>query len=355
MLKLVLRGNMWHLRGCVRGVTIRETTGLRREQVDEADLHRLKREAELIVAARAPGAAGPSVRAMTGAKTYRSMAAACADYLGRPEGVRYNDRLTVEKIRETLGTLAVTSVTPANVAAFAAEYRGQAAASVRRRLIVLRAILNREKRMGYLAAVPHFEMPPDSEPRDRALTVVERDALLAACSGDLEFMRPLVAFLLYTGARLGEAVTALPEQFGPAGVVLTTRKGKKMRKRMVPLHAGLLAIMPVGVDGPGVRWVAGQPVFRSVSGERWGYSDGLSAVRSGWTSPVHAYFKEACRRAGIVDFTPHDCRHTFATLIAEKGGDLDEIAKLLGHTSTKMAERYKHKRPSRMVALVDAL
>ncbi len=355
MLKLLLRGNMWHLRGCVRGVTIRETTGFRREEVDEADLYRLKREADIIASARAPGAAAPAVRMMAGAKAVRTVSAACDDYLKRPEGVRYNDRLNVERIRREMGTLAVTSVTPSVIVGFAMGMGGQAPSSVRRRMIVLRAILNREKRLGYLTLVPHFEMPPDSEPRDRALTASERDALIGECKGDLEFMRPLMTFLLYTGARLGEAVTATPEQFGPEGVVLATRKGKKLRKRTVPMHPALEAVVRKGVDAAGLAWEPGRPVFRSPSGDRWSYSDGASAVRSGWTSPVHGHFREACRRAGISDFTPHDCRHTFATLVAEKGGDLDEIAKLLGHTSTKMTERYKHKRPSRMGALVGAI
>ena len=44
--------------------------------------------------------------------------------------------------------------------------------------------------------------------------------------------------------------------------------------------------------------------------------------------------------AGIKDFRFHDLRHTFASWFMMNGGDLYELAKILGHSNIKMTERY---------------
>ena len=44
--------------------------------------------------------------------------------------------------------------------------------------------------------------------------------------------------------------------------------------------------------------------------------------------------------AGIEDFRFHDLRHTFASWYMMNGGDLYELAKILGHANIKMTERY---------------
>ena len=45
-------------------------------------------------------------------------------------------------------------------------------------------------------------------------------------------------------------------------------------------------------------------------------------------------------RANIRDFWFHDLRNTFASWYMTNGGDLYELAKLMGHTNIKMTERY---------------
>jgi integrase len=40
------------------------------------------------------------------------------------------------------------------------------------------------------------------------------------------------------------------------------------------------------------------------------------------------------------DFRFHDRRHTFASWYMMNGGDLYELAKILGHSNIKMTERY---------------
>ena len=51
-------------------------------------------------------------------------------------------------------------------------------------------------------------------------------------------------------------------------------------------------------------------------------------------------FETILELAGIEEFRFHDLRHTFACWYMMNGGDLYELAKILGHANIKMTERY---------------
>jgi integrase len=51
-------------------------------------------------------------------------------------------------------------------------------------------------------------------------------------------------------------------------------------------------------------------------------------------------FEDLLEGAKIRDFRFHDLRHTFASWYMMNGGDLYELAKILGHSNIKMTERY---------------
>ncbi|MFY9911307.1 MAG: site-specific integrase [Candidatus Sulfotelmatobacter sp.] len=55
---------------------------------------------------------------------------------------------------------------------------------------------------------------------------------------------------------------------------------------------------------------------------------------------VEGSFEDLLQRAGIEDFRFHDLCHTFAFWCMMNGGDLYELAKILGHSNIKMTERY---------------
>jgi integrase len=63
-------------------------------------------------------------------------------------------------------------------------------------------------------------------------------------------------------------------------------------------------------------------------------------------TPVPAGFKTAwrswLRRAGVRPLRFHDVRHTFATFFAQSVGNLHELARILGHGSAYVTQRYAH-------------
>lgn len=46
-------------------------------------------------------------------------------------------------------------------------------------------------------------------------------------------------------------------------------------------------------------------------------------------------FAAAKEGAGLVDVTPHTCRHTFASVLIDQGRDVEFVSQQLGHSSTK--------------------
>ena len=70
---------------------------------------------------------------------------------------------------------------------------------------------------------------------------------------------------------------------------------------------------------------------------------------------IKTAFKAACRRAGISDFTPHGCRHTWATWHYAANRDLVALMQLGGWKSDKMVLRYAHMNVAHLAPSIAAL
>jgi integrase len=87
-------------------------------------------------------------------------------------------------------------------------------------------------------------------------------------------------------------------------------------------------------------------VFTTPSGGPLRYDNWLKRV---WNPAVAA--------AGLATPlpTPHDCRHSYGTWLADNGVAPHEIAALLGHESLRSVERHLHATEQRMERARDAL
>jgi integrase len=107
---------------------------------------------------------------------------------------------------------------------------------------------------------------------------------------------------------------------------------------------GLLAVR-AKLKGGKMRYV---PMLPELAGELRRYhtvigDDRIFPPKKGAKSGrqrVEGSFEDLLERAGIEDFRFHDLRHTFASWYMMNGGDLYELAKILGHANIKMTERY---------------
>lgn len=59
--------------------------------------------------------------------------------------------------------------------------------------------------------------------------------------------------------------------------------------------------------------------------------------------------------AGLVDFTWHDLRHTFASRLVMADVDIRTVAELMGHKKIQMTMRYAHLAPEHKLVAVERL
>ncbi len=71
--------------------------------------------------------------------------------------------------------------------------------------------------------------------------------------------------------------------------------------------------------------------------------------------PCKTAFKAACRRAGITNFSPHCCRHTWATWHYQANRDLTALQKLGGWKSVAMVMHYAHTNVSEHAVSIEKL
>jgi integrase len=229
--------------------------------------------------------------------------------------------------------------TQAARAALAARY---APATANKMLAALRGVLREAWRLGYVTADEYqraADLPTvrgSTLPRGRALTPGELRALFAAVAEDT---RPatrardaaLLAVLYGAGVRRAEAVALDVGDYDPESGVLTIRRGKGNKPRVMYATNGasdaLAAWLTVRGTGPGPLFVpvdkAGRIVLRRLTPES--IFDRLQAL---------------AKRAGIARFSPHDMRRSFISDLLDNGADLVVVQAMAGHANPATTARY---------------
>jgi integrase len=156
-----------------------------------------------------------------------------------------------------------------------------------------------------------------------------------------DHMRPLVLVALNTGLRRGELFSLRASDINLDTKILTVRAAaaKSGDSRRVPLNAeaeGILRAWLKQTKGAGDAYV-----FPGVDGAR------LTNVNKAW--------KTVAKLAKLRDFRFHDCRHSFASRLVQKGVELNVVRELMGHADLSMTLRYAHLKPENLKAAVALL
>ncbi len=180
----------------------------------------------------------------------------------------------------------------------------------------------------------------ESKGRIRFLSLEEETNLRAILRGNPVWAEheAELTLALATGLRRGSMYRDLTwENVDLAGRTLTIPRTKNGEPITLPLNQDAMRALSI---------------FRS-------RGDGTGRVvrnQAGETLEVNAHwFIPAVRAAGIKYFRWHDCRHTFASRLRQKGEALDRIAALLGHKGLQMTLRYSHLRIDDLHAAVSQI
>jgi integrase len=252
-------------------------------------------------------------------------------YIKKPGSIGNTDRITLNRFIRTFGNRPIGDLKVAEIIEDA-QGRGNKVNTVAREINSLNAAFTYARQNGM--DVPEqlrLKRPSVDDTRTRWLDSSERDRLIENCDPKI---RRIVTFLFFTGTRLGEAFDLTWRDVTEDSVLVTTRKGKNKsrRTRKIPLHPRALnavGTMPMdaGLD---------DFVFPNSNQGKW------------LRQHFYPHWHRACREAGIRDFRPHDCRHTFASLLVQEGIGLRQVADLLGHAQLTMVMRYSHLGPSHL-------
>lgn len=205
---------------------------------------------------------------------------------------------------------------------------GLSAATINRRLSALRSALVLDYKRGVIPGVPPMPNQREDNLREGYFTKDQEQRLIEALGGLESPYGSLVAFLVDTGARLGEALAITQEDLQPGYVILRNTKSTRggFKARQVPLTK------------------RAQEAGARVAGARYASSSAVS-------------HRIACalRKAGVSGLTTHSLRHTCASRLLNNGASLVEVRDWLGHTSVSVTERYAHLEQGKLNHLINKL
>jgi integrase len=305
----------WIIRGTLRSIRLEESTGTYNKKI--AEEIRAKREAEILA------------QSIYGRRATATFAEAALSYLQNGGNKRF--------LHKVMGARKV--------------YPNTSGATRNRQFYTpVSAVIKHAAKRGWCSHIV-MERPEKPPGRLRWLTPEQAECLIAACGGHL---RPLLIFLLYTGARIGEALWLdwHDVDLNRSHVTFPVdpnegRRTKNNEPRGVPLHPRVRAALANLSHRRG-------EVFRRPDGKPYErLRDDENDTSAG--NRIKKAFAAACKRAGIKDFTPHCCRHTWATWHYAKNRDLLALQRLGGWKSLAMVTRYAHVNVGELAHTIDNL
>lgn len=328
-LKLVRRHGAvnWYLRGTVRGIRVDESAGTPDKK--KAEEIRVKREAQLLE------------ESIHGRAVTMTFAQAALDYLEKGGNRRFLDKPLAH-----FGTILLSRIDQSAIENGALKMYPKAKAATRNRQFFTptSAVLHHAAKRGWCAA-PVIERPEQPEGRIRWIEIDEANRLIDACG---PAFRPLMVFLLYTGARAGEAVWLDWRHVDLERRHVNFVDTKNGESRGVPLAERVVEELRKSNRREG-------PVFLTRRGQPYKPHDPEDDYNTSAGNRIRNVFQKACDNAGITNFRPHDCRHTWATWHYRANRDLGALQKLGGWKTLSMVMRYAHTNTAEHAHTIDSL
>lgn len=154
-------------------------------------------------------------------------------------------------------------------------------------------------------------------------SAIEIDAIRSVCKNKKE--RAIIEFLLASGVRVSElcSIRISDINFDTLSVIVREGKGAKQRT--------------VYINDLASKHLVEYLTTRNVTGDYLFYNKKKEPLNPGG---VRFLLKEIEERAGVTNVHPHRFRRTFATGLANRGMEIQEIGKLLGHASLNTTLTY---------------
>ena len=306
------RGDRWHYRFQVGG---RPFSGSAGAGATRAAAVQLEAQRRAQIAAESGGAARHSVD--------DAIARWLRDYAGRLKGAASLQSKVRAVVQHTHGADITEIVEVAAHVRAAGVEADLAAATINRRLAILRRVANLAHEWGWLQTPlgQRIKLLPGESARHVYLSPDDVERLAAACSN------PACALAIRLSARTGLRETEVLRAATIRGgcIEVAAENAKSGRPRLVPVPPDMPGLsLPIGITYHQLR----------------------------------REFEVARIAAGLPHVRFHDLRHTAASWWLGTGSSLATVRDLLGHSSVAVTSRYLHLLPGDLVrgaAAVDAM
>lgn len=169
--------------------------------------------------------------------------------------------------------------------------------------------------------------PQESEPSTRFLDPEEFARLLVAAEKVKPILTRLILVLVFSGMRIGEALGIRVRDFDIGNNAILLSKTKNKEKRRVNIYGTAYNVLVEDIRKNSIRGKDWEPFGGNLNKNYQKY---------------RRYLITAMKDAKVENFGFHGLRHTTASYHAMNGAQLQDICKILGHKSIKMANRYSH-------------
>lgn len=275
-----------------------------------------------------------------------------ADFL-KKEFLRYVDSKAAKKatadyyhdgarrlLASDLASLRLDEITDLQAGQFAARYSCLSASTVNCSLRTLRRALHLAVDWGKLERMPKISLAKGERQRERILSREEAQDYLAMCS---QPWRDVATLILGAGMRPGEVYKVRWEHVvlnGHGGLIQIIEGKTKAARRMLPMVPAVYQALKVRHESqakPENGWVF-------PAGSRSGHLEQSSAKIQ------HDRALKRLSKAHEIEpsiptverFEPYCLRHTALTWLAESGCDAFTLARIAGHSSITITQRYCH-------------
>jgi integrase len=227
----------------------------------------------------------------------------------------------------------VAEVTPRTCEEYATA-RNKSANTIRRELNVLQTAINYAFKTGRLSRRVSVVLPQAPQPRDRWLTRKESARLLHAAlrSPAVRLYLPLfILIALYTGRRKEAILSLRWSQVDLDKRWINFEQGRRTKKRKghIPIPPRLI---------PHLRRAR-------MRGTELGYVIHRDGERIG---DIKKGFAAACKKAGLLDITPHALKHTAITWAMQNAVDPWQAAGFFATSLPTLMRVYGHHHPEHM-------
>ena len=209
------------------------------------------------------------------------------------------------------------------------------ASSARRELEALKAATHKALEWQMISQDPLAGYKLDKLNNQR-VRYIEDDEFQRLVNAAHPSLSPVLIIARHLGMRQGEIRKLDWSDIDLKGGRLHIRQAKSGEGRYIPLTSLVINMLS-----------------QTPLSERAGYvftHHGKELLKDGF---IRNHFRKAVKLAGLMDFTFHDLRHTWASHAAMRGIDVQSMATILGHKTLRMTQRYSHLSPGFLKASIE--